>query len=208
MKPYPQTIATFATNDPFWQVCRLIFESYHRALGFDVHVLTVPRTRSWLQFCRSKPEVIRKFVRQYGDVIWMDCDCLLASPVHLEFRDVAYVPGQKRFLCSTAFLAFHHTPGTMQFLNAWCDRVARGGGDHWQASEIMRDNAAPECQFTDVSETVLVRQNEIKRYLRELPGHLPCPHCGTLYWDAFRFCTVATCKGCKKTIQADQWETK
>ena len=198
-------IVSFATDDPFWQVCKIIFETHHRAMGFDVEVTTIPRSKTipsdklWLDTCFLKPQFMLNQLQstQVRPLIWMDVDCILHRFDGFDKPGVGVlkVPGGLAITCG--FLAFGD--GSEDFAKQWVSLVSSGRHDHSAICKIYKQSTF--SPIWDITSSIQFGMNEIKGGLKFIRGTLPCPECGEMYWDAFRYCTVAVCNKCKKRIK-------
>lgn len=202
-------LVTYATPDPFYQMCAVIWEAHcdHAGIRHELHLVT---GTTWTKNCCYKPDFL--YDRTWGEspFAWCDVDCLVMRmgefpPV--DEWDVAVKRGT-RLPITAGWIGFSGSERSRAFLGAWSELLSQQGspkGDHDALLKIYADPPAG-VRILDASDLVEWRVNAVKAFAKSLPGTAKCPHCGEGYWGGFYGVTIAGCKQCGKTVFADQWK--
>jgi len=199
-------LISFATDDPFFQMCKIIFETHHRAMGFDVEVTTLPRDGSWLDMCNFKPKFLLEKYQSITDrpLIWLDVDCLLHRFDGFDKTGVGALLNPNAVHCPLSCGIFAFGDNSEGFLQKWVSLISNDSHDHVSVCKIYRENLFSPIH--DLRSSLWMTIDGIKMSLKQLRGTLPCPWCGAMYWESFRYCTLFACDQCKNVIEAGDWK--
>ncbi|MCW2309732.1 hypothetical protein [Rhodobium gokarnense] len=121
-------IVTFATTDPHYASFADRFEARMDELGLAYHIERVSPFPTPRQACLAAPAWIKRQVRRFGPVTWIDVDTevLQAPEIDLGEYDVGFAENPERWrrrcpenAIASAVLAFNDTPGARRFLSDW-----------------------------------------------------------------------------------------